>query len=45
MEFAMDILIHFAVKTITFLFFAGMAGSTIVVLLSFVEDMYELMGD
>lgn len=41
----MDILLHFAVKTITFLFFAGMAGSAVVVLISFVEDMYELMGE
>ncbi|MHB1701419.1 MAG: hypothetical protein ACYCSN_15060 [Acidobacteriaceae bacterium] len=41
----MDILLTLAVKTVTALFFAGMVGSAVVVLISFVEDLHELIGE
>ncbi len=30
---------------LTFLFFVGLAGSSVVVVISFVEDLAELIGD
>ncbi|MBB6145252.1 hypothetical protein HNQ77_003210 [Silvibacterium bohemicum] len=30
---------------LTFLFFVGLAGSSVVVVISFVEDLAELLGD
>lgn len=41
----MDMLLHFAVGLLTTLFFIGLAGSSVVVLISFVEDLHELMGE
>ncbi len=41
----MESLLHFAVNTVTVLFFIGMAGSAVVVLISFVEDIFELLED
>jgi hypothetical protein len=35
----------FSVRLLEVLFFAGMAGSAIVILLSFFEDFKELFGD
>jgi hypothetical protein len=35
----------FAIRTLELLFFVGMIGSAIVVLISFVEDAKELAGD
>lgn len=36
---------HFAMSVMTILFFVGLAGSSIVVLLSFIEDLGELFGE
>lgn len=41
----MEMLLHFGVNLLTTLFFLGLAGSSVVVLLSFVEDLHELMGE
>jgi hypothetical protein len=30
---------------LTFLFFVGLAGSSVVVILSFIEDLHELLGE
>jgi hypothetical protein len=30
---------------LTFLFFLGLAGSSIVVIISFIEDLHELVGE
>jgi len=30
---------------LTYLFFIGMAGASIVIVISFVEDLHELLGD
>jgi hypothetical protein len=30
---------------LTFLFFLGLAGSSIVVIISFIEDLHELLGE
>jgi hypothetical protein len=38
-------LVIFGVRALEVLFFAGMAGSTVVVVLSFLEDFKELFGD
>jgi hypothetical protein len=35
----------FAIRLVTVLFFLGLAGSAVVVLISFVEDAKELFGD
>lgn len=42
---AMDGLIHFCIVLLTVLFFAGLAGSAVVVVISFVEDLTELLGE
>jgi hypothetical protein len=39
-----DILAHFAVHFLEVLFFLGLAGSAVVVAISFVEDLHELVG-
>jgi hypothetical protein len=41
----MDTIIHLVAKILVPLFFFGMAGSAIVVLVSFIEDLKELFGD
>ncbi len=35
---------HFGMELLTVLFFVGLAGSAVVVVLSFVEDLNELLG-
>ena len=40
----MDIVIHLVAKIVVPLFFAGMAGSAVVIVVSFVEDLKELWG-
>lgn len=37
--------IDFVMQLLTFMFLIGMAGSAIVVAISFVEDLYELFGE
>ena len=41
----MDFVIHLVAKIVVPLFFVGMAGSAIVVAISFVEDLKELLED
>jgi hypothetical protein len=41
----MSALGHFFMTLMTILFFVGLAGSSIVVLLSFIEDLGELFGE
>ena len=41
----MDLVIRLVAKIVVPLFFLGMAGSTIVIAVSFVEDMKELLED
>lgn len=41
----MGAIVHFAIDAVTTLFFVGLIGSALVVLLSFVEDMTELLGE
>ena len=36
---------HFAVHFLETIFFVGLAGSAVVVVLSFVEDLHELLGE
>jgi hypothetical protein len=36
---------HFCMLVLTILFFVGLVGSSIVVILSFVEDLTELLGE
>ena len=38
-------LLSFAMRLLTTIFFVGMAGSAIVVAISFVEDLVELFGE
>jgi hypothetical protein len=38
-------LIYYGMHVLTFLFFLGMAGSSIVIIISFVEDLHELFGE
>jgi hypothetical protein len=40
----MDIVIHLVAKIVVPLFFVGMAGSAVVIVVSFVEDLKELWG-
>ncbi|MGH9585879.1 MAG: hypothetical protein ACRD3F_02930 [Acidobacteriaceae bacterium] len=35
---------HFGINLLTVLFFAGLAGSVLVILISFAEDLTELFG-
>ena len=39
------VLAVFAIKLLQLMFFVGLAGSAVVVLISFVEDFKELFGD
>lgn len=41
----MDLLIHLVAKIVVPLFFIGMAGSAVVIVVSFVEDLKELFED
>jgi hypothetical protein len=41
----MDLIIHLVAKIVVPLFFFGMAGSAVVIVVSFVEDLKELWGD
>ena len=41
----MDALAHIGMDFLTVLFFAGMAGSAVVVVISFVEDFAELFNE
>jgi len=41
----MDFVIHLVAKVVVPLFFVGMAGSAVVIAVSFVEDMKELLED
>jgi hypothetical protein len=41
----MDSLLHILASVVVPLFFLGMAGSAIVIVVSFAEDMKELFGD
>ena len=38
-------LLQFAMHLVTILFFIGLAGSAVVVILSFIEDLGELLGE
>jgi hypothetical protein len=38
-------IIDFVMQLLSFMFLIGMAGSAIVVAISFVEDLYELFGE
>ena len=41
----MDLVIHLVAKIVVPLFFLGMAGSVVVIVVSFAEDLKELLGD
>ncbi|MEO6806299.1 MAG: hypothetical protein ACRD3K_03825 [Edaphobacter sp.] len=41
----MNFVIHIIARIVVPLFFLGMAGSVVVVVVSFAEDLKELMGD
>jgi hypothetical protein len=41
----MDSVIHVVTKIVVPLFFIGMAGSAVVIVVSFAEDLKELLGD
>ena len=41
----MDLVIGLVAKIVVPLFFIGMAGSAVLVVISFVEDLKELLGD
>ena len=42
---AMEAIVHVAVKVLTIMFFTGLVGSSVVVIISFIEDLHELAGD
>ncbi len=42
---SMDLVIRVVAKVVVPLFFLGMAGSLVVIVVSFVEDLRELIGD
>ncbi|WP_260705303.1 hypothetical protein [Edaphobacter flagellatus] len=44
-SYCMDILIHLVAKLVVPLFFIGLAGSSVVIVVSFVEDLQELLED
>jgi hypothetical protein len=44
-RFGMDLVMHVVAKIVVPLFFLGMAGSAIVIVVSFAEDLKELLGD
>lgn len=41
----MELLIHVVARIVVPLFFVGMAGSAVVIVISFVEDLKELLED
>jgi len=41
----MDFVIHVVARSVVPLFFIGMAGSAVVIVVSFAEDLKELLGD
>ena len=41
----MDFVVHLVSRIVVPLFFIGMAGSAVVIVVSFAEDMKELLGD
>jgi hypothetical protein len=41
----MDLIIRGIAKVVVPLFFLGMAGSVVVIVVSFIEDLKELLGD
>jgi hypothetical protein len=41
----MDFVIHLVARIVVPLFFIGMAGSAVVIVVSFAEDLKELVGD
>jgi hypothetical protein len=41
----MDFVIHLVARIVVPLFFIGMAGSAVVIVVSFVQDLKELLGD
>jgi hypothetical protein len=41
----MNAFAHFGMHVLTILFFAGSAGSSVVVVISFLEDLKELFGE
>lgn len=41
----MNTLAHFGMHLLNVLFFAGLAGSSVVIVISFVEDIAELFGE
>jgi hypothetical protein len=41
----MDLVIHLVAKIVVPLFFVGMAGSAVVIVISFAEDLKELLED
>jgi hypothetical protein len=41
----MDLVIRFIARIVVPLFFVGMAGSAVVIVVSFAEDLKELFGD
>ncbi|MBW4027361.1 MAG: hypothetical protein HIU93_08145 [Acidobacteria bacterium] len=40
-----DQFIHFSTNLLVILFFVGLAGSSVVVIISFIEDLHELFGE
>jgi len=38
-------LLYFGIHLLTILFFVGLAGSAVVIVLSFIEDLHELFGE
>jgi hypothetical protein len=40
-----DAIVYLGMHVLTFLFFLGLAGSSIVVIISFIEDLHELFGE
>jgi hypothetical protein len=45
LDFYMDFAIHIVARIVAPLFFLGMAGSAVVIVVSFAEDLKELLGD
>ena len=41
----MDLVIHLVARIVVPLFFLGIAGSAVVIVVSFAEDLMELLGD
>lgn len=41
----MSVLVYFAMHLLTWLFFIGLAGSAIVVIISFIEDLRQIAGE